>query len=133
TVAGLSAERADGGREPRYALADLAPVLAPVATDDGEAVRIDLQRAPQAMGDVHRVPPRTFFTVAGGLSAFFPDCLAASPSVRRIANSAAISCAGRAPPGWYQWPTQFSEPAMAKAESLMSQGLIEPSAMPLLM
>jgi hypothetical protein len=41
-IAGRSAERADAGGELCHAVADLAPVLAPVATDNGKAVRIDL-------------------------------------------------------------------------------------------
>jgi hypothetical protein len=80
------------------------------------------------MGDVHRFPPR--FTFAGDFSAFVLDDLAARPSVRRMANSAAISSADMAPPGWNQWPIQFNEPAMAKAESLTSHGLIDPSTIP---
>ena len=98
-IAGLRTEGADSRREPRHALADLAPVLPSLATDDGQAIRIDLQRTTQSMSDVHRFPPRTFFTLDGGFSAFFFDDFAAIPSVRRIANSAAMSSAGRGPPG----------------------------------
>jgi hypothetical protein len=47
-----------------------------------------------------------------------------------MANSAAMLSAERAPLGWYQCPIQFKEPAMAKADNLTSQDLIERSAMP---
>ena len=101
-VAGLRAEGADAGGKPRHAVADLAPVLPPIAIDDGKAVRIDLQRAPQAVRDVHRDTPRDLRFLTGGLSAFFRVDLIASPSVRRIANSAAMASASSAPLGWYQ-------------------------------
>jgi hypothetical protein len=66
----------------------------------------------------------------GGLSAFLRVGVVAIPAVRRIANSSAMASAVIGPPGWNQWPIQFSEPAIANADSFGSHGLIVPSAMP---
>src|ERR1700723_3023053 len=54
----------------------------------------------------------------------------ASPSVRRSVNSSAMARGDSGPSDRYQCPIQFSDPAMAKAASLASHGLIEPSETP---
>ena len=64
-VAGVGAERAEPRSQPRHALADLPPVPAPVAEHRREAVGIDLQRAPQSMRNIHRVPPLDFLRFRG--------------------------------------------------------------------
>ena len=98
-VADAGAERTNSCGKPRHAFADIAPVSPPLAAHDGEPVRIDLQRAPQPVRDVHFVPPGDFLCFAGGFSVFFFGDLAAMPSVRRVANSRAIASADKGPPG----------------------------------
>ncbi len=52
-VAGIGAERTQASRQPRHTLPDLAPIPPSVAKYRRKTVRIDLQRAPQSMGNVH--------------------------------------------------------------------------------
>lgn len=100
--AGSRPEPTQAARQPRYSFSDLAPVPSPVAKHGGEAIGIDLQRAPQSLRSIHRAPPRRLLFAGGEAPVFADRDFAggvASPSVSRSVNSSAMAAGDIAPSG----------------------------------